>query len=160
MWRADSTSATKKTDQVAEALNVSKPTLDTYFENKQEMLYECHRLAMDLGDQGVARMKAMPGTGLERILAFLEDYIRSLTSELGHFAVLTDYFALLPQQRDEILKRRDAFDREFRKVIEQGIEDGSIRNCDAKLAVEFVEIFRTGLQGAGVGAVKTGSRKK
>jgi AcrR family transcriptional regulator len=160
-------------DQLAEALNISKPTLYTYFPNKQLMLYECHRLAMDLGDQAVARMKASEGRGLERILVFLEGYLRSLTSELGHFAVLTDYFALLPEHRDEILKRRSAFDREFRSVIEQGIADGSIRPCDPKLAVncfmgtvnwlpmwfspdgpstgdevasEFVGIFRRGLK--------------
>ena len=162
-------------DQLAEALNISKPTLYTYFPNKQLMLYECHRLAMDLGDEAVANMKAAGGSGLDRILAFLASYLRSLTSELGHFAVLTDYFALLPEHRDEILRRRDAFDREFRKVVEQGIADGSIRPCDPQLAVncfmgtvnwlpvwfspdgpasgdevasEFVDIFRRGLKAA------------
>ena len=160
-------------DQVAEGLQVSKPTLYTYFPNKQLMLYQCHKLAMDLGDQALARAKKLPGSGLERILGFLDDYIRALTGELGHFAVLTDYFALLPEHREEILARRDNFDHAFRKIVSEGVKDGSIRPCDPKLAVycfmgtvnwlpvwfspegpstgdeiarEFVKIFRNGFQ--------------
>ena len=38
-------------DEVAVALNVSKPTLYNYVKSKHELLYECYNLALDFGDE-------------------------------------------------------------------------------------------------------------
>src|SRR5579871_133915 len=60
-------------DDVAEELNIAKPTLYSYFKNKQEVLYECMKLAMDLGDISVEYARAGK-TGLEKLERFLTHY--------------------------------------------------------------------------------------
>jgi AcrR family transcriptional regulator len=121
-------------DEVAEALNIAKPTLYSYFSNKQEVLYECLKAAMDLGDVSVGVAES-ERTGLKRIERFLRHYIEALTSDFGACAVLNDLFALEPAQQKEIAGRRDRFDKLFRRWVEEGIADGSIRSIDPTLAV-------------------------
>jgi AcrR family transcriptional regulator len=122
-------------DDIADSLNVTKPALYHYFDSKQELLYECHRMALDLGDASLAKALALGSSGLDKILVFLRDYVESLTNELGSFAVLTDFAALAPARRKEILARRDGFDAAFRGMVREGIADGSVRPCDPAIAV-------------------------
>ena len=42
---------------------------------------------------------------------------------------------MLPEDRERIQRRRRKFDRIFRQMVSDGIADGSIRQCDPKLAV-------------------------
>jgi TetR/AcrR family transcriptional regulator len=122
-------------DDVAEALNVSKPTLYRYFRSKQEILYECHKVALRLGEESVRYASATGSSGLARILTFLEHYVRALGGELGALAALRDQFALAPEQLEEIRARRRAFEDVFRGWVVVGIEDGSVRPCDPATAV-------------------------
>ena len=121
-------------DEVAEALGIAKPTLYGYFRNKQDVLYECLKIAMDLGDLS-AKFAAEGRTGLERVQRFLQHYIEALTSASGASAVLSELTALEPAQHAEILRRRDGFDKLLRRWIDEGIADGSIKKLDAALAV-------------------------
>jgi TetR/AcrR family transcriptional regulator len=123
-------------DDVARALNVTKAALYYYFENKQELLFECHLLAMDMGDrayrQGVAEAA---GNGLSKLRGFIVTYVQSLTSELGASAVLQEIRAMQPEHQAVILQRRRDFDHRLRALVDEGVRDGSIRACDPKLVV-------------------------
>jgi TetR/AcrR family transcriptional regulator len=120
-------------DDIAKTLRVTKAALYHYVSGKQEILYECHKIALDLGDQALARIYNLESTGREKIASFLLIYIEMLAGELGSCAVLTDLSAMTDQDRAHILQRRDQFDRTFRKLISEGVEDGSIAPCDPRL---------------------------
>lgn len=122
-------------DDIAESLNVTKPALYHYIKNKQELLYECHNMAMDIGDQVLEQAIATGKTGLERLKHFLLIYIQELTSEMGASAVLHEYSAMVPNERKRIIARRREFDRRLRGLIQEGIDDKTITQCDPKLAV-------------------------
>ncbi len=68
-------------DEVAVALNVSKPTLYNYVKSKHELLYECYNLALDLGEEAIQDVLALDGTGLEKLCAFIKRYIEMLTEQ-------------------------------------------------------------------------------
>lgn len=124
-------------DDVAAELGVTKAALYYYVRSKQEILFECHMMAYDLGDQALNRARAQAGSGLERVGVVARSFVELYSGEMGRFAVLSEHNALEPAQRDKVLARRDAFDRTLRALVEQGIADGSIRPIDAKLAVLF-----------------------
>lgn len=124
-------------DDVARTLGVTKPALYYYVKNKQEILFACHRLAQELGDQALAFAEGAGRNGRETVVLLGRRYIELITSELGSFAVLSEYDALDPENRAVIARRRDAFDRRFRELIAAGIADGSIREVDPKLTVFF-----------------------
>jgi len=124
-------------DDVARALNVTKPALYYYFKDKHEILYECHRTAMDLCDRVREAADRDGGTGAERLRRHLIGYVEGLTDALGACHVLTEHNALRLEDRARIQKRRRAFDTWLRGLVLQGIADGSIAPCEPKLAVFF-----------------------
>ena len=122
-------------EEVAKALQVSKGTLYNYVEDKQAILFECHEMALDIGERAFDFSKEHPGTGAEVLEATLCRYIELLTEELGACAVLMEVDALRPDDRERIAKRRNLFERSFVKIIQKGIKDGSMKSVDPKLAV-------------------------
>jgi len=124
-------------DDVAKTLGVTKAALYYYVKNKQEILFECHMHAQDLGDRALEYCQQNGGNGLERITLLGRKYIELMTNEMGAAAVLSEFDALDPKNRSIIAKRRDKFDQHFRKLIKEGIADGSIRAVDPKMTVFF-----------------------
>ena len=122
-------------DEVAVALNVSKPTLYNYVKSKHELLYECYNLALDFGDEVIREVQALDGTGLDKLTIFITRYVRMLTERLGPAAVFYEFYSMRPSDREKIQRRRRGFDRIFRQLVSEGIADGSIAPCDPKLAV-------------------------
>ncbi|HMM91695.1 TetR/AcrR family transcriptional regulator [Bradyrhizobium sp.] len=124
-------------EDVAKTLDVTKAALYYYVTNKQEILFECHMMSLDFGDEAMKYCEEHGKTGLEKILLLIDKYVKTITSEMGSFAVLGEYDALESQNKAIIGKRRDKFDRGFRKLISEGIADGTVRAVDPKLTVFF-----------------------
>lgn len=124
-------------DDVARALGVSKPTLYQYFPSKQDILYECHQLAMDHGEAGLAVAQQTEGTGFEKLMVYLRRYMKGIFGDFGTCPVLTDVDSLEADRRDEVVSRRALISRATAALIESGIADGSIVPCNAKLASLF-----------------------
>lgn len=122
-------------DEIAKALHVTKPALYYYFKNKQELIYECHELAMSIGDRALEQAVASEGSGYARIQSFVRSYVDLLTNELGAPALLHDISSMTAVDQKKILARRRAFDHQLRQVLEDGVRDGSVVPCDCKLAV-------------------------
>ena len=122
-------------DEIAAALNVTKPALYYYFKNKQELVYECHELAMQLGDRALRDSMSLEITGIGRIVAFIKNYISMLTDEMGAPAILQDFSGMSTLHQKKIIFRRRQFDHKLREIIVGGIQDGSIAPCNEKMAV-------------------------
>lgn len=124
-------------DDIAATLGVSKPTLYQYFSGKQEILYRCHQLALDQGDAGIALAEVDRGSGLDKLFIYLQTYMRGFFGEIGAGPVLTDVDSLTPANRRKVVERRARISAAATGFIAQGVEDGSIVNCDSKLAGLF-----------------------
>lgn len=124
-------------DDVASALGVSKPTVYQYFKSKQELLYCCHQIAMDHGEEGIMLAHAHKGTGFEKLMVQVERYMRGVFGDLGTCPALTDVDSLDPERREEVIARRAKISAATANFILTGIEDNSIVDCNPKLASLF-----------------------
>jgi AcrR family transcriptional regulator len=124
-------------DEVAEALNVTKPTLYRYFRNKQQILFECHMHAMNHGEEALGLAHATGGTGLEKFLIFARRYMQGIFGDFGTCPVLTDVDSLGSDEKAQVIARRAEISRATAEIIEEGIADGSIAMCDAHLATLY-----------------------
>ncbi len=123
-------------DDIASTLGVSKGTLYNYVKDKQEILFEFHKRALDIGDRSLDRFDGLGLNGAGQLKRSLSDYITALLEELGVCAVLTEVEALRPEHREIVVARRDAFQVRLAKIIADGIADGSIRPIiDPSLAI-------------------------
>jgi TetR/AcrR family transcriptional regulator len=122
-------------DDIANSLNVTKPALYHYIKSKQELLCECHNLALDFGDKALEEGASSGKTGLQKLEIFITKYIAVFAGELAAPAMLQELDAMRPEDRKRIAARRRQFDAKLRELVQVGIADGTIAPCDPKLAV-------------------------
>lgn len=119
-------------DDIAAALAVTKPALYRYVQNKHEILYECHRMAVEMAEAVQEHEKT-----LDVLRAFVALYIGKMTSELGTCVMLTEYYSMTAEHNELIQQRRRVIDRQLRALVVRAMDEGSIAPCDPKLAVFF-----------------------
>lgn len=119
-------------DVVAARLGISKPTIYHYFSSKEEILYEI--MKESLGKMQGVIDAAQGANGFQRLRALLVAYAKTLTVDYGKCVIRTPEYDLSPEGREQLLGMKKVIDETIRKAILEGIEDGSIRNCDVKIA--------------------------
>jgi AcrR family transcriptional regulator len=124
-------------DEIAAELSVTKPMLYRYVKSKQEILYECHRMAVTMAEEAYEAAMDSGTAPLERIGLFAEDYVARITSTLGSCVVLTEFFSMTDDDTARIQSRRALLDRKLRTLVADAIEAGEIEPCDPKMAVFF-----------------------
>lgn len=129
---------TTLTDIAAE-LNVSKPALYYYFRSKDDILFECHRLAIEAITDGD---HPMPGRdemdGRRRLMEFLHRYVRMVVDDFGTCLVMTGTNALEPENRGQVVTGRRRIDSMLREILEHGNADGTLDCPDPKISAMFV----------------------
>jgi TetR/AcrR family transcriptional regulator len=121
--------------EIARKLGVTKAALYTYVPSKEELLYYCHDAAMDSAMESLHKAQASGGSGLERLTRTLRRYLEMMLTQEGGYIVLLEENAMKPAHVRAIVKRRDQFELGLRQFVAEGIADGSIVPCNAKLAV-------------------------
>ena len=121
-------------NDVAERLHITKPALYHYFQNKEQILLECYRLGTGLIGRTLKEIASHCGTGLEKVEAFIYSYANVMTVNFGRCVMRLDEGDLSAEARAEVHRYKRTIDRRLRSFIAEGIEDGSIVPCDAKIA--------------------------
>ena len=121
-------------EMVAERLRVTKPTLYYYVRNKEEILFECVRLGLELLREAIAEAAASGGTTVDKLKAAMHEYALIVTRDYGMCLIRVGEDPLAPAGRRELRRLKAELDHEFRALIEQGIAEGELAPCDPKLA--------------------------
>jgi AcrR family transcriptional regulator len=121
-------------DDVAARLNVTKPTLYYYFKNKEEILFECVRIGLEMIDEAAENVARRGGTGVEQLFAVMRKYAEIVTMDFGMCLIRVGEDPLQPAARRKLRQLKARIDRRFRSLIEQGIAEGDLAPCDAKIA--------------------------
>ena len=119
---------------VAEKLKITKPAIYHYFHNKEEIYLECYRRGISVIEENLERIRRHPGTGLEKVAAFIHMYASQIARDFGRFLVRQDDRDLSGTAKAEVRSYKRSIDRHLRAIIQQGIDDRSIRPCNVKLA--------------------------
>ncbi len=119
--------------EVAETLNVTKPALYHYFRNKEEIYLECYRRGISLIEANLSSLRACGASGLEKVTAFIYSYAMVIAGDFGRCVVRQDDRELSHKARGEVRSYKRSIDRDLRRFIEEGVQDGTIRPCDVKL---------------------------
>lgn len=118
---------------VAEALGVSKPFLYYYLKDKEDILYQCSRVATEQLHHLLDEVRQADVNGWERLQMLFRRYADVMTTDFGICLIRsTAPGNMKPQTRDQLWTGRRRLNREVERIIAQGIADGSIRSCDPK----------------------------
>jgi len=116
---------------VAEALGVSKPFLYYYLKNKNDILFECSRIATEEIHAMLDEVRRATVSGWDRLELLFRGYARVMTTDFGICLIRNTAPGLLPDaSREKLWVGRRRLNREVEQIIAQGIADGSIKPCD------------------------------
>lgn len=105
-----------------------------YFESKEDLLYACQMLSLKglLSDaRRILRSDASPE---EKLRDLVRSHLVHILDEVGGGLAHIEFHALPKARLDEVVERRDAYERILRRVIREGIGSGEFRRVDPKLA--------------------------
>lgn len=121
-------------DDIAARLNVTKPTIYHYVTNKEQILFECFRTGLDQIRAVFDDLRDSDAPARERLLAVVRRYAEAVTSDFGWCMVRAEDQDLTPVMSQRIKALKAEIDQGIRRLIREGIADGSIRECDPKMA--------------------------
>lgn len=120
-------------DDIASALQMTKPNLYYYFGSKEEILYHCHDYSLSLLLRLLKKVSACPSPE-EQIRALILNFVLLIIDELHGTALTGDMSALAAPHRRMIIAKRDKFERGLRRIIARGMRQGAFRRGDPKLS--------------------------
>lgn len=119
---------------IADRLQVTKPTLYYYIQNKEEILFECHRVGIELLHTAVAKANKADVPASARLRATLLAYASVVLDDFCKCLIRVGEESLPAENLKDLSRWRLALDHEFRSIVQNGIDDGSFESCDAKIA--------------------------
>jgi len=119
---------------LADALNVTKPTLYYYVKSKDELLLEITRVGQAAYLDALDQANRDGSTGIEKLELFINGYIGSNCTDFGRVVVKTGRQALSAKNQKKMDAEYRKLDTLLRNVIKEGIEDGTIAEVDPKMA--------------------------
>lgn len=125
-------------DDIAERLHVTKPTLYYYVRSKDEILLECVRTALAMMQEEIGKVRRAGGRALDQLVACMRIYTIIVTQEFGRCVIRIGEDPLPAPLRGELRGLKAGIDREFRRLVAEGIAEGSIAPCDPKMAAFIV----------------------
>ena len=120
-------------DDIASELNVTKPTVYHYVENKEQLLFECFRSGLNQIMESFEEVRSSGGYARDRLAYVIERYAAAITSEFGWCMVQAENQDLSPAMSRKVKELKSGIDQGIRGLIAEGALDGSIRKCDAKM---------------------------
>lgn len=121
--------------QLAARLNITKPALYYYFRTKEELLIECYRAGIESIEGALKGALDCEGNGLQKVRAYIHAYATAIvTYDFGRCVAALDDSELSDQTRRQVRTLKRRIDAAIRGYVEEGIADGSITTCNAKMA--------------------------
>jgi AcrR family transcriptional regulator len=161
-------------DDLAASLKVTKPTLYIYVPGKEAMLFECFKAGIAPILATLDECEQAGGPARDRLFAFIRGYASAIVGDFGWCMLRAEDQHLGAAMGRKIKLLKAGIDKRMRALIEAGVADGSIRNCDAKMtafalagalnwmghwyredaslnpteiAEKFIDVFNRGLKG-------------
>jgi AcrR family transcriptional regulator len=126
---------------IARALDIQGASLYAHVASKEDVLFSIVDRAAGAFERAAdaAEAEAADGDPVERLAALVEAHVDIVTSDPERASVfVTEWRHLSAERRAAISARRDAYERRFREVIDEGSALGAFRASDSALAATFI----------------------
>jgi TetR/AcrR family transcriptional regulator, cholesterol catabolism regulator len=116
-------------EDIAQALQITRPALYHYANSKDELLSECAAIAgAELN--GALTEALRETTGLDQMRAFFIRYAEIVCDDFGRCFVLTDGSEMVPEMRAANRESQLRLGRAVAEMARKGMRDGSVAKAD------------------------------
>lgn len=123
-------------DDIAKSLSLTKAGLYHYVDTKEQLLFDCYLDALEAAERCVLQAAKDGHNGLEKLCLYIRSMFAMFDRPEGFFALVTEVSALGEEHQKTLRRKGRVVDHGLRAFIEEGIRDGSIRECDGTV-IEF-----------------------
>jgi AcrR family transcriptional regulator len=120
-------------DDIAARLEVTKPTVYYYVTSKEQLLFQCFVAGVEKIRAAFRDVRHLEVPARERLNAVLRHYGEAVASEFGWCMVRAEDQDLSPAMSRHIKALKSEIDHGIRRLIREGVQDGSIQPCDPKM---------------------------
>ena len=125
-------------DEIARHLHVSKGAFYYHIKNKEDLLFQCYRLSLDIVENIDNRTSQAAATGLEKVESTCRRIFYVQNSDEGPLIRYNTITALPMARRRQILKRTEKNNETFGAFLSDGIQDGSVRLINTLIAQHLI----------------------
>ena len=123
--------------EIAAALDLRDATLYHYFPDKQALAYACHRRSLERFEHLLHTVSRSGGIGEEKLRLFIRGMLVD-SQQHGSLLYFGDYSYLDSAQRTAISTWADRLKGVLIKFLKEGMEDGSIVQCEPEIVVNLL----------------------
>ncbi|MGB9640658.1 MAG: TetR/AcrR family transcriptional regulator [Anaerolineales bacterium] len=124
---------------IANAVQLQKASLYYHVNSKQEILLMILDRALDILINGMQGVMAMPLAPEEKLRQAMAVYFQIMLEQRDLASVLLlEYRSLEPEFRQRHIPRRDHYEKLWRDLLNEGIEQGVFQVSDVALATRFL----------------------
>lgn len=125
-------------DDVADSVKIHKATVYHYIKSKEEILYMCLEHSLSGYEDTLIEMKDTTIPPVTRLVKFFGIIIEAQNNDFGRCLCLVGRRPLSEETGEQIRQFQRKLDFTVRGLLEEGMADGSIRNCDVRLATAML----------------------
>jgi len=118
---------------IARHLGLTDAALYYYVRNKEELVYQCYLRAADVGRAAMDRAISEGSDGFDKVRRYLAYHVESMVGDDGPVAIMSEIPSLDAAHRDQVLELSRRHSERFEQLLEEGIADGSIADCDVRM---------------------------
>jgi len=121
---------------LAKSLGMEAASLYNHIASKDDLLERvCFGIATQL-EEGILEVNDVYFNAVERLESAVRSHVYVLTQNLdASFVFVHEWRYLKKKKKSAFIKRRNQYEKEFRKIIQLGIDEGAFEEVDPKFAV-------------------------
>ncbi|WHZ00546.1 TetR/AcrR family transcriptional regulator [Neobacillus sp. YX16] len=121
-------------EEIAAKLLMTKGSMYYYFKNKDDLLYQCHLMIMEICLDGIENVIDSDLTPVEKVRSAIKEHILLATSEKSMFMALSKpNHNFSDDQLKEVLKLRKSYSQYFDRIIHEGIDKQVFNHVDVRM---------------------------
>lgn len=119
--------------EIADGLGLAPGALYYYFESKDDLLHACQDISLTRLIETARDITKDAAAADAQLRALIAAHLDLTLDELGGSAAHVEFHALPEAKLEEIVAKRDVYERLIRRLIRRGIKEGTFRDVDVKL---------------------------
>lgn len=123
---------------LAEALNITKPTVYYYFESKEQLLVEIVTSSQDQILEALRGIVAEDIPAIEKLRQMMFKYVECISTDSGAIIVMASYIEIGDATRRMILAKSREANELIYSVLSEGEKDGTLRISDSTLVLHTI----------------------
>ncbi len=122
-------------EEIAAQLLMTKGSLYYYFKNKEDLLYQCHKIILDISINKIEEILESEESSKKKIEDVIRSHIHLSIEENEMFSLIDnpeDTFS--NDNLEKIVSRRSYYAKCIDRILEEGVNKGEFEDIDIKMS--------------------------